>query len=83
MEVAIWTISRKARTGWRELFPSRLATSYRTHPEERKLGATNSAQHVVSKGNARSPRLHDYLGGQGRKKLAKLSVHYKRTSKRG
>jgi hypothetical protein len=41
----------------------------------------SSAQHVVSKGNARTLRVHDYRGAQGGKKLAKLSVRRKRTSK--
>ena len=63
--------------------PSRLATSQRTHSGEKNCDASNSAQHVVSKGNARSLRVHDYRGAQGGKKLAKLSVRHKRNSKRG
>jgi hypothetical protein len=51
--------------------------------ERENCEARNSAQHVVSKGNARSLRVHDYRGAQGGKKLAKLSVHHKRNSKRG
>jgi Cu/Ag efflux protein CusF len=37
----------------------------------------------VLKGDARTLRVHDYRGAQGGKKLAKLSVRRKRTSKRG
>jgi hypothetical protein len=51
--------------------------------ERENREASNSVQHVVSKGNARSLRVHDYRGAQGGKKLAKLSVRHKRTSKRG
>src|SRR5271156_1664393 len=83
IDAASWKISRKARTRCGESGPEQTRHESSNAYRRENCEASNSAQHVVSKGNARSLRVHDYRGAQGAKKLAKLSVRHKRNSKRG
>lgn len=78
-----WKISRKPGLAAERAIPSRLATTSSNAHRKEVLRSTNRAQHIVSKGNAGTLRVHDYRGGQGDKELAKLSVRSKKNQQKG